>query len=77
MSKHSDPIPVMEMINQLADLNKIEDDDLMAGCFGVGMSLLFLYQREQGLKKCQEMLLEMTEICWRRIKEAEKELGIE
>ena len=71
------PILVMDMINQLADLNKIEDGDLMAGCFGVGIALLFTYQGNAGLKKCQDMLCEMTTVSWKRLEAAKKELGIE
>ena len=74
---HDDAQVVMDMINQLADLNKIEDDDLMAGCFGVGLSLLFVYQEKRGLKKCQDMLCTMAELCWNRIQEAKKEMGVE
>jgi len=61
---------VIGMIKQLADLNNIDDTELMAGCFGVALSLLFVYQHEKGLKRCQDMLSTMTELAW-------KEWGVE
>lgn len=74
---HDDAQAVTDMINQLAELNKIADDDLMAGCFGVALSLLFIYQHKSGLKKCQEQLCEMVAVCWEKMEERKREMGVE
>lgn len=69
-------LDIAGMIRHMADINKIEDEDLMIACFTIAVVILFIWNHEPGktYEKTETMVKEMLAISWKRVEQCNKEL---